>query len=53
MGYTFIYWNNVILAGNQIDRNVDLSQVTVSPAPKFQRTDFWVQGVSLGADYRW
>jgi len=58
-GYSFIYWNNVVLAGNQIDTNVNLTQVPgpiagpLSPAPKFQRTDFWVQGISLGADYRW
>jgi len=56
VGYSFIYWNQVVLAGNQIDRNVNLGQATAGPfvpLPKFQRSDFWVQGISLGADYRW
>jgi hypothetical protein len=56
VGYSFIYWNNVVLAGNQIDRNLNLSGGVLPPpvpAPKFQRTDFWVMGISLGADYRW
>jgi Putative beta barrel porin-7 (BBP7) len=55
VGYTFIYWNNVVLAGNQIDTNVPIPFQAGSPVPavKFQRTDFWVQGISLGADYRW
>jgi putative beta barrel porin BBP7 len=55
VGYSFIYWDQVVLAGNQIDRNVNLAQVgaTPPPQPKFQRTDFWVQGISLGGDYRW
>ena len=56
VGYSFIYWNQVVLAGNQIDRNVNLGQATGGPQvplPKFQRSDFWVQGISLGGDYRW
>lgn len=59
-GYSFIYWNNVVLAGNQIDTNVNLTQLppgpTVGPnvpAAKFQQTDFWVQGLNFGAEYRW
>ena len=60
VGYTFIYWNQVVLAGNQIDRNVNPSQFAggplvgpATPQPRFSRTDFWVQGISLGLDYRW
>jgi hypothetical protein len=54
-GYTFIYYNNVVLAGNQIDPNVAVPFTggSTSPAAKFQRSDYWVQGISLGADYRW
>ena len=58
-GYSFIYWNSVVMAGNQIDTSINPTQFTgpiqggLSPQPKFQRTDFWVQGISLGADYRW
>jgi hypothetical protein len=56
VGYSFLYWNQVVLAGNQIDRNVNLGQATggpLVPQPRFSRTDFWVQGVSIGGDYRW
>jgi len=54
VGYSFIYWNHVVLAGNQIDPNLTtpLPTAVPPPFPKFQRTDFWVQGISLGADYR-
>jgi hypothetical protein len=54
-GYSFIYWSNVVLAGNQIDTTVDPSQLATStrPAFNFTRTDYWAQGLSLGAEYRW
>ncbi len=58
-GYSFMYWSSVVLAGDQIDTSLNLTQVPGpiigggSPQSKFQRTDFWVQGISLGADYRW
>ena len=54
VGYTFIYWNHVVLAGNQIDPNLTtpLPTAVAPPFPKFQRTDFWVQGISLGGEYR-
>jgi hypothetical protein len=54
-GYTFIYWNNVVLAGNQINRNVPIPfpAGSTQPALPFARTDYWVQGMSIGADYRW
>jgi len=52
-GYSFIYWNNVVLAGNQINPNVPVPAGQPPVAPKFQRTDFWVQGMNFGAEYRW
>jgi hypothetical protein len=54
VGYTFIYWDNVALAGSQIDRNVDGSTLlnnTAAPGRQaFQIVDrgLWVQGVDLG-----
>jgi hypothetical protein len=55
-GYSFIYWNNVIRAQNQIDRS--LSQIPPAPPTGAQRpvvsmdqTDFWVQGMNFGLDY--
>ena len=51
-GYTFLYFDNVAMAGNQIDRYRDTSNLgaNVTPAP-FTIVDgsHWVQGISLGA----
>jgi hypothetical protein len=61
-GYTFIYWSRVARAGDQIDFNVNGSQLpnsgiaptgdTRHPAFAFQQTDFWAQGINAGLDYR-
>jgi hypothetical protein len=55
-GYTFIYWNNVFRAGDQIDRS--LSQLPPEPptgdhrpAVPMKSTDFWAQGMQVGVDY--
>jgi len=54
-----LYWSNVVLAGNQIDRAVNLSQnpgpIVGEPRPAFafQRSDYWVQGLNVGLQYRW
>jgi hypothetical protein len=61
VGYTFLYWNKVVRAGEQIDTNVNTDLIpppiaTVDPiAPNFAFNDgsFWAQGLSLGLDYRW
>lgn len=62
VGYTFIYWSNVVRPGDQISRIVDEDQV---PSPDdagetgsfpdfaFNEIDYWVQGVSFGGEYRW
>jgi len=63
-GYNFMYWNNVIRPGDQIDRVVDVTFVPNPPAgvvasgqfrpqPTFSQSDFWVQGVQLGVELRW
>jgi len=58
-GYSFVYWSNVVLAGNQIDPALNFSQVggpiqgPAFPRTTFARTDYWAQGLSLGAEYRW
>jgi hypothetical protein len=55
VGYTFIYWSSVVLAGNQIDRTVDLSGLPGAERPQFtfNRSDFWAQGLSFGVEHRW
>lgn len=61
-GYTFIYWSNVVRPGDQISRdlNTDLLPPPVDPIsgaarPEFnwRMTDYWVQGLNFGAEYRW
>jgi hypothetical protein len=59
-GYSIIYWSNALLAGNQIDTSVNLTQLPPGPVvgplfPRFtfNRSDFLVQGINLGAEYRW
>ena len=52
----------VVRPGNQIDRNINTSQNAfygtgiltgpASPAPLFNRTDFWAQGVNFGLQFR-
>ncbi|GIW92544.1 MAG: hypothetical protein KatS3mg110_0585 [Pirellulaceae bacterium] len=51
-GYTFIYWADVITAGDQIDTSIDFSGGT-RPVVTLRDTDFWVMGVSLGASWNY
>ena len=57
-GYTFTYWSRMVLAGDQIDRNINTTQFnggTLSgsavPAFAFRDTDFWLQGLRLGFNW--
>ncbi len=62
-GYEFMYWNQVVRPGNQIDRNINQSQSPIfgggalvgqaSPTPLFNRTDFWAHGVNFGLEFRY
>lgn len=53
-GYTYMFWRAVVLAGEQVDLNVNLTQNLGPPvgplAPLFNRKDtgFWVQGLTAG-----
>ncbi|WP_425614043.1 BBP7 family outer membrane beta-barrel protein [Anatilimnocola sp. NA78] len=54
VGYSFLYWNDVAWAGDQVDLRVNLSDPVIGdqlPAFAFQDTDFWLQGISFGAEY--
>jgi hypothetical protein len=44
VGYSLIYWSDVLLAGEQIDPNVGGDQ----PSFSFNSSDYWVQGLNLG-----
>ncbi len=61
-GYSLIYWGNVVRPGDQVDLDVNpnlfpppANPVTGALRPQFQfvSSDYWVQGVSFGADIRW
>ena len=61
-GYTFMYWNNIMRAGEQIDLNVDANQLPTRngpgapgtrPAFLARENDIWIQGLSLGAQVRY
>jgi hypothetical protein len=63
-GYDILYWNRVVRPGNQVNHNVNLTQNAVldpngtgtlvgpaQPAPLFNRSDFWAQGISFGVEF--
>lgn len=58
VGYSVIYWSELAHAGDQIDRNVNLSQLGPNPNPPlvpvfdFKSTDNWVQGLSFSLTAR-
>lgn len=62
VGYQFSYLSDVVRAADQLDRVVDLPgpadplalvPLSVRPRVPFARTDFWVQGVTLGLEWRY
>ena len=62
VGYTFIYWSNVVRPGDQIDTDVNPNLIPPQTTPivgaarptfDFDTTDYWVQGISVGGEFRW
>jgi hypothetical protein len=68
VGYTFLYWSNVVRAGDQIDPVLDVVPSRLNgqavpplvqrpgamhPVVPFKETDFWAQGVNLGLQWTW
>ncbi|HBV66246.1 MAG TPA: hypothetical protein DEF45_24855 [Rhodopirellula sp.] len=57
IGYSFLYFDNVALAGSQIDPNINPNPIvsggpfTANPAFNFNDSGMWVQGLDLGL--RW
>ena len=66
LGYTFLYWSDVVRPGDQINRAVNPNLIPISPGFRgtttgvgplqpsfsFQRTDFWAQGLNFGLELR-
>jgi len=57
-GYDFLYWSSVVRPGNVIDTGINPSQFPpgplvgpARPAPRLEGSDFWAQGLNLGAVY--
>jgi hypothetical protein len=66
VGYDLLYWSQVVRPGNQISSIVNLTQNAVldpngqgklvgpaQPAPLFNRSDFWAQGLTAGFEVRY
>jgi hypothetical protein len=60
VGYTFLYLDRVVRSAQQIDLGVNPTQLSGGtlageprPAFAFQESNFWVQGVNAGIEYRW
>jgi hypothetical protein len=58
VGYTFIYMSDVVRPADQIDLRVDPRQITdpdnavALPSFEFVASDFWLQGLNLGLEYK-
>ena len=64
-GYSAIYWGSVVRPGDQVDLDVNplllppeqatpvVANGALRPQFQFVETDYWVQGLSFGADFRW
>lgn len=57
LGYTLVYWSEVARAGDQIDLDVNPSQISsgalvgaARPEFSFTTTDFWAQGLNVGLE---
>jgi hypothetical protein len=58
IGYTVIYYSDVVRPADQIDLRVDPRQITdpdnasALPAFDFVGSDFWLQGINAGLEYK-
>ena len=65
VGYNFLYINSILRPGQQIDPSIDITRIpnfpvagvtalpVVKPAVPLKDTEFFVQGVSFGLQWRW
>jgi hypothetical protein len=59
VGYSLIFWSDAVLAGEHIDVRVNPTQLPgpivgrPSPIFAFHNSDYLVQGLNLGAEFRW
>ncbi len=62
VGYTFLYWSNVVRPGEHISRDLNPNQLPPAENPltgasrpgfAFDSVDYWAQGINAGLEYRW
>jgi hypothetical protein len=64
VGYSFLYWSDVLRPGNQIDRDINPALPPTSqlfgngkgearPGFTFRASDFWAQGINFGLAFRY
>jgi hypothetical protein len=62
VGYTFLYWTRVALAGDLVDLNLNSAQITngtnpfagpADPAFRWNDSDFWVQTLDIGFNFNY
>jgi hypothetical protein len=66
VGFSALYWDRVLRAGLQIQRELDITQIPNfpgaasavptglgSPGVPFRQSDLYVMGLSLGLEYKW
>jgi hypothetical protein len=59
IGYSLLYWNKVLCPGDQMDPHANVSQLPFRgpvtgpavPAPLFEHTDYFAQGLDLGVQF--
>jgi hypothetical protein len=64
LGYTLLYWGNLLRPGNEVDRDVNLTRVPIHPSfgalvgpsqpmAPLTGSPFWAQGLSAGLEIRY
>ena len=59
VGYAMMYWSEAVMAGDQVDTSVNLTQLggplvgEARPAFAFRENGFWIQGLTLGLNWRY
>jgi hypothetical protein len=55
VGYSLLVFPSVAMAGDQIDRNIDIGGIAgtpIAPGPKFTTDTFFLHGLDLGITYK-
>lgn len=60
VGYTFLWWSKMAFAGDQLDTNINTTQLNgggvvgpADPSFTFNDTDFWVQSIDIGLNWNY